>query len=108
MQGSILAHRRHRPIAVPPLLRLRWRSAVMSNPNVVQTLARFKPYSMHSGMCSAPYDRHSNFERSMGTHNEPKPNYPSAMSFSHRRGRCGDIGWNHQRNEHDDFKARAT
>lgn len=72
----------------------------MSSPSVVHTLARYKPYSSHAGMCSAPYDRHVNFERAMGTHNEPTALYPSTTKLSNRRGRCGDIGWNAQGMEH--------
>mmetsp|Transcript_10925 Transcript_10925/g.27694 ORF Transcript_10925/g.27694 Transcript_10925/m.27694 type:complete len:151 (-) Transcript_10925:303-755(-) len=75
--------------------------AVMSSPNVVQMLERYKPYASHNGMCSAPYDRHTNFERHMGTHNEPSPRYTNINAPSVRRGRCGDIGWNHKLGEHE-------
>ena len=73
----------------------------MSSPNVVQMLERYKPYASHNGMCSAPYDRHTNFERHMGTHNEPSPRYTNINAPSVRRGRCGDIGWNHKLGEHE-------
>eukprot|EP00237_Pycnococcus_provasolii_P008980 CAMPEP_0198712774 /NCGR_PEP_ID=MMETSP1471-20131121/4472_1 /TAXON_ID=41880 /ORGANISM="Pycnococcus provasolii, Strain RCC733" /LENGTH=146 /DNA_ID=CAMNT_0044472769 /DNA_START=53 /DNA_END=490 /DNA_ORIENTATION=- len=80
----------------------------MSSPNVVQMLERYKPYASHNGMCSAPYDRHTNFERHMGTHNEPSPRYTNINAPSVRRGRCGDIGWNHKLGEHEFFKTKVV